>query len=144
VPVTERRTSIDWAQQVQALIDAPRYADAERITLVCDNLNTHDVSSFYQAFAPDVARRLRDRLERVFTPKHGSWLNVAECELSVLSRQCLNGRIPEQPQMQRATAAWTAQRNKNQTKVDWRFTTADVRIKVKRLYPKSQAWRGIR
>ncbi len=135
-PVSDRRTAIDWTHQVKALVDDPRYADASRITLVCDNLNTHKLASLYAAFEPTQALRIANRIELVHTPKHGSWLNIAECELSVLSRQCLNRRVPETRTIRHETQAWSSQRNASQTGVDWQFTTADARIKLKRLYPK--------
>lgn len=136
VRVTGHRTAIDWAHQIQALVDAPRYADTERITLICDNLNTHDPGSLYQAFDPVEAKRLLDRLEIIFTPKHGSWLNIAECELSVLSRQALNERLESQPAVESRTRPWTTHRNETQIGVDWQFTTEAARIKLKHLYPK--------
>jgi DDE superfamily endonuclease len=136
VRVTDRRTAVDWARQVRALVDAPRYRDAERITLVCDNLNTHRSASLYEAFEPAEALRIADRLELVHTPKHGSWLNIAECELSVLTRQCLSGRIADAPTVRGQSQAWSHDRNTRQAAVDWQFTTANARIKLKRLYPK--------
>lgn len=135
VRVSDRRTAVDWARQVKALVDDPRYADAERITLVSDNLNTHRLASLYEAFAPAEALRIANRLELVHTPKHGSWLNVAECELSVLSRQCLSRRISDIPTIHRHARAWSADRNARQTGVDWQFTTDHARNKLKRLYP---------
>ncbi len=136
VRVSERRTAVDWAQQVRALVDDPRYADADQITLVCDNLNTHKLASLYEAFEPASALRIANKLELIHTPKHGSWLNIAECELSVLTRQCLSRRIPETYTIDREARAWSAARNTAQTGVDWQFTTANARIKLKRLYPK--------
>ena len=136
VRVSDRRTAVDWAQQVKALIDDPRYADAQKITLVCDNLNTHRVALLYETFDPAEGLRVANRIELVHTPKHGSWLNIAECELSVLNRQCLTGRLPDQASITAATRVWTAARNEAQTGVDWHFTTAAARIKLKRLYPK--------
>jgi len=136
VRVTDRRTAVDWAQQVRALADDPRYADAERITLVCDNLNTHKLASLYEAFEPAEALRIANRLELIHTPKHGSWLNIAECELSVLSRQCLSRRIADPGMIHRQARWWSDQRNARQIGVDWQFTTANARIKLKRLYPK--------
>jgi hypothetical protein len=136
VRVSARRTAVDWAQQVKTLVDAPRYADSDRITLVCDNLNTHTPGSLYKAFTADEALRITNRIELVHTPRHGSWLNIAECELSVLTRQCLNRRIAETPTIRRQAQAWTATRNATQTGVDWRFTNDQARIKLKRLYPK--------
>jgi hypothetical protein len=136
VRVSARRTAADWARQVQALVDDPRYAAAERVTLVCDNLDTHSPASFYRAFAPAEAHRLAARVEVVHTPKHGSWLNVAEIELSILTRQCLSGRIPDPGEVAAEAAAWSSARNAGQTGVDWHFTTDDARVKLKRLYPK--------
>lgn len=136
VRVSAQRTAIDWAQQVQALVDDSRYVEAEKITLVCDNLNTHRRASLYEAFDPAEALRLANRIELVHTPKHGSWLNIAECELSVLSRQCLNRRLPDRLRIAAESRAWTAARNDRQTGVDWHFTTAQARRKLKRLYPK--------
>ncbi len=132
--VTDRRTKVDWAEEVKELVDV-HYPQADRVTLVMDNLNTHAPASLYEAFEPQEARRLIERLEMVYTPKHGSWLNIAEIELNVLGRQCLGRRIPDKPTLTREVAAWEAQRNADQAKVDWRFTTADARIKLKRLYP---------
>ena len=137
VSVRERHTAVDWAEEVKHLLDEV-YPDAERVTLVCDNLNTHKIASLYKAFPSDVARRLASRLEVVHTPKHGSWLNIAEIELSVFSRQCLNRRIPDLETLRSETQAWQEYRNKKESKVDWRFTTQDARIKLKRLYPKTQ------
>lgn len=136
VPVTATKTAVDWAHQVRRLVDQPRYAAAERITLVCDNLNTHRLASLDQAFPPDEAARIADKLELVHTPKHGSWLNVAESELSVLTRQSLDRRMASRSQIESESAAWTADRNQRQIGVDWQFTTADARIKLKHLYPK--------
>ncbi len=135
VATTERRTRVDWARQVRDLVDAPRFAGAERITLVQDNLNTHDPSSLYEAFPPEEARRLTRKLEFVYTPKKGSWLNAAEIELSVLDRQCTHPRIPTMAKVAELTKAWCDHRNKAQTKVDWHFTTEDARTKLKWLYP---------
>jgi hypothetical protein len=137
VDVTERRTKLDWAHQIKDLVDA-RYPDAERIVLVLDNLNTHTPASLYEAFAPAEAKRLADKLEIHYTPKHGSWLNIAESELSVLSRQCLNRRLPDLATLEAEVAAWQERRNTAAITVDWRFTTADARIKLKRLYPSFQ------
>jgi hypothetical protein len=137
VTVTDRRTAIDWAQQIKDLVDG-RYPDAERIVLVLDNLNTHTPGSLYEAFPPAEAKRLAEKLELHYTPKHGSWLNIAEIELSVLSRQCLDRRIPDKATLQAEATAWADRRNAAGGTVDWRFTTADARIKLKRLYPKIQ------
>lgn len=134
VTVTHRRTAIDWAHQIQKLVDI-RYAHAEKIVLVMDNLNTHTGASLYKAFPPQEARRILDRLEIHYTPKHGSWLNMAEIEFSILSRQCLKRRIPDQMTLQKEIDAWTDQRNKQASSMEWRFTTEDARVKLKRLYP---------
>lgn len=135
VEITERRTRIDWAHFVKGMLDV-RYCDAEKVVLVLDNLNTHSLTSLYEAFPPDEARRLARRLEIHYTPKHGSWLNIAEIELSVLKRQCLARRIPGLEQMRSEVMAWNTDRNNRETQVDWQFTTEDARIKLKRLYPK--------
>lgn len=135
-PVSERKTAVDWARQVQAVVDAPRYADAERITLVCDNLNTHRLASLYEAFAPAVALRLTRKLELVHPPRHGSWLNMAEPELSVLTRQCLAQRSGTQERVADLARQWAEARNQRQTGIDWQFRTADARLKLKYLYPK--------
>jgi hypothetical protein len=137
VSVTERHTKVDWALQVRELLDV-RYAKAKTVTLVSDNLNTHDYASLYEAFEPAEAHRLRTRLEMVHTPKHGSWLNIAEIELNVLARQCFCRMIGEQSQLREQVAAWESDRNAKQKGVDWQFTTADARIKLKRLYPRIQ------
>lgn len=134
VKVTDRRTKIDWAWAMRELVDEC-FADAEKITVVMDNLNTHSPSSLYEAFAPEEAKRILDRLELHYTPKHGSWLNMAEIELSVLGRQCLRRRIPDQRALRREVAAWQRARNAKGSTTDWRFTTEDARIKLKRLYP---------
>jgi DDE superfamily endonuclease len=134
VAVTERRTRIDWAHQIREMLDV-RYPGAEKVVLVMDNLNTHGLASLYEAFPPADALRLAQRLEIHHTPKHGSWLNIAEIELSVLKRQCLADRIPSLEQMRGEVAAWNRARDTEQRKVDWQFTTADARVKLKRLYP---------
>lgn len=134
VRVTIRRTSVDWALAVRQLVEE-EFPTAERIVLVLDNLNTHRASALYQAFPPAVARRIWAKLEVHDTPKHGSWLNIAECELSVLRRQCLRRRIPTREDLAREVAAWAADRNRRQRGVDWQFTTTDARTKLKRLYP---------
>jgi hypothetical protein len=136
VRVSDRRTAIDWAHQVQMLVDDPRYADTLRITLVCDNLNTHKLASLYEAFIPAQALRIANRIELIHTPKHGSWLNIAECELSVLTRQCLSRRIAETHTIDHKARAWSAARNTAPAGVDWQFTTDKARNKLKRLYPK--------
>jgi len=135
VKITERRTRIDWACFIEQMLEE-RYTDAEKVVLVMDNLNTHSIASLYKAFPPEKARRLADRLEIHYTPKHGSWLNIAEIELSVLKRQCLAGRIDCIEKMRASVAIWNEDRNNRQSKVDWQFRTADARIKLKRLYPK--------
>jgi hypothetical protein len=135
--VRQTKTMIDWAQEIQLLLDVD-YPDAQKIILVCDNLNTHKVASLYEAFEPREARRLVERLEMHYTPKHGSWLNVAEIELSVLTKQCLGRRIPDMVTLQQEAQAWYRKRNANQKAVDWQFTTDDARVKLKKLYPQIQ------
>jgi len=135
VSVTARRTAVDWAHCIQALLDID-YPDAERVVLVLDNLNTHGPASLYEAFTPAEARRLLERLEIHYTPKHGSWLDMAEIELAVLASQCLDRRIASREVLAAEVAAWEAERNAAQVTTDWRFTTADARIKLKHLYPK--------
>lgn len=134
VEVTERRTAIDYAQQMKYLVDEC-YPHAIKIRLVHDQLNTHVPASLYKAFKPSEAKRLLDKLEIHYTPKHGSWLNMAEIELSVLARQCLARRIPDQQSLKNQVAAWESHRNRHYCKIDWRLTTDDARIKLKRLYP---------
>lgn len=136
VHVSKTKTALDWAGYVKWLVDHPRFADATRITLVCDNLNTHVLGSLYAAFAAEEAYRLMSKLELVFTPKHGSWLNMAEPELSVMTRQCFSDRVSSQAEAERRIAAWQVDRNERQTGIDWQFSTTDARIKLKRLYPK--------
>lgn len=137
VDVTEQRTKTDWAHQIEELVDK-RYPEAEQIVLVMDNLNTHTPASLYEAFDPAEAKRLADKLEIHHTPKHGSWLNMAEIELSVLSRQCLDRRVPDFETLQAEARAWQERRDENGVKIDWRFDTEDARIKLKRLYPSFQ------
>lgn len=137
VSVTERKTAVDFARFLKRVGDE-WYPGAEKVVLVCDNLNTHTPACLYEAFAPAEARRLVERFEWHHTPKHGSWLNVAECELSVLARQCLDRRIPDLPTLTREVAAWEGTRNAAVVRVDWQFTTADARVKLKRLYPSVQ------
>lgn len=137
VDITERRTKIDWAHQIKELVDS-RYPEAERIVLVMDNLNTHTPASLYEAFDPTEAKRLAGKLEIHYTPKHGSWLNMAEIELSVLSRQCLDRRVPDFQTLQAEAHAWQQRRDEKGVRIDWRFTTDDARIKLKRLYPSLQ------
>jgi hypothetical protein len=134
VIVTERRTAVDYAHVIRDLVDV-QYLHAEKIVLVHDNLNTHKPASLYEAFPPEEARRLLDKLEIHYTPKHGSWLNMAETELGILSRQCLDRRIPDRDTLTREVAAWEHQRNTAECKVRWQFTTAKARIKLRRLYP---------
>jgi hypothetical protein len=134
VAVTDRRTKLDWALQIKELLDV-RYPTARRVLLVMDNLNTHSGASLYEAFPPEEARRLLDRLEIHYTPKHGSWLNMAEIELGVLTRQCLARRLPDKATLAKEVGAWQRRRNAAEAKVDWRFTTSNARIKLKRLYP---------
>lgn len=132
--VTERRTRVDWARFVQMLL-VTAYPLAEKVVLVMDNLNTHGLASLYEAFAPEVALALAARLEIHYTPRHGSWLNMAETELSVLSRQCLDRRIDDRDAMAGEIATWQADRNAAIARINWQFKTADARIKLKRLYP---------
>lgn len=137
VTVTDRRTAVDFARIVKDLLEV-RYPHADKVVLVLDNLNTHKPAALYQAFEPAVAWRLLERLDIHHTPKHGSWLNMAEIELSVLSQQCLNRRIPDAVTLVREVAAWQQARNADPRPVNWRFTTADARIKLKHLYPSIQ------
>lgn len=137
VIVTDRRTKVDWAQVIKDLVDV-HYPEAEQLILVMDNLNTHTPASLYEAFEPAEAKRLADKLEIHYTPKHGSWLDIAEIELSALARQCLDRRIPDKTTLETEVAAWVADRNAAQVTVSWRFTTADARIKLKHLYPTLQ------
>jgi hypothetical protein len=137
VDVTEHRKKVDWAHQIKELVDE-RYPEAERIVLVMDNLNTHSPASLYETFPAGEAKRLADKLEIHYTPKHGSWLNIAEIELSVLSRQCLDQRVPDFETLEAEVEAWQERRDAKGGKIDWRFTTDDARIKLKRLYPSIQ------
>ena len=134
VRVTARRTARDFAEELRRLADE-EYPDAERIVLVTDNLNTHTLACLYERFPPEKARRIAAKLEWHYTPEHGSWLNIAECELSVLSGQCLNRRIADHETLVREVAAWESRRNAARVTIDWQFTAADARIKLKRLYP---------
>ena len=134
VKVTNRRTNADWAECMKDLVDV-HFPDAQRIVVVMDNLSTHTPAALYSAFAPEEAKRIWDRLELHYTPKQGSWLNMAEIELSVLSRQCLDRRIPDQDALRCETNAWVERRNTAKATIEWRFTTADARIKLKKLYP---------
>lgn len=132
--VTDQRTMLDWAFCMRDLVDL-HFPEADIIVVVMDNLNTHKLASLYAAFPPAEARRIAEKLEIHHTPKHGSWLNMAEIELSVLSRQCLNRRMPDQATLKHEVAAWEAPRNAAASTVNWRFTTDDARIKLTRLYP---------
>jgi transposase len=134
VKVTERRTKIDWAYCMRYLVDE-LFPEAERIRVVMDNLNTHTPAALYEAFEPAEARRILDKLEFHYTPKHGSWLNMAEIEFSVLTRQCLNRRIPDEETLCREIAAWESERNDHAEAIDWQFTTKDARVKLAQLYP---------
>ena len=134
VDVTDNRTAKDWAQQIKRLVDVD-YPDAEKITLVMDNLNTHAGASLYKTFEPQEARRILDKLDFHYTPKHGSWLNMAEIEFSILGRECLDRRIPDKPALINEVNAWTEKRNSKGSKIIWRFKNEDARIKLKRLYP---------
>ena len=138
VKVTERRTKTDWAYCVREMVDRT-YPDAEQIVLVMDNLNTHNKSSLYEAFEPAEAKRIADKLEIHYTPKHGSWLDMAEIELGILGRQCLSRRIESMKQLKKEVLAWEKTRNTKKAGVDWQFTTADARIKLKKLYPSIEA-----
>lgn len=135
VHVSKTKTALDWAHFIKWLVDHPRFAGVERITLVCDTLNTHCAGSLYAAFAPEEASRFVSKLEIVFTPKHGSWLNMAEPELSVMTRQCFSDRVGSQAEASEQITKWYAARNERQTGIDWQFTTSDARIKLRRLYP---------
>ena len=134
VKLSQQRTRQDWAECVRDLVDV-HYPEAQKIVLVEDNLNTHSVGSLYETFSPEEARRLAEKLELHYTPKHGSWLNMAEIEIGVLSRQCLSQYIPTEEKMRREVAAWEQKRNQANATVDWQFTTGDARVKLKRLYP---------
>ena len=134
VKVTDRHTALDYAQVLKELSDT-HFPGSEKIVLVQDNLNTHKPASLYEAFPPAQARRLVERFEWHYTPKHGSWLDMAESELGVLSSQCLDRRIPDQQMLKEEVEAWEAERNRKHAKADWQFTTADARVKLKRLYP---------
>jgi hypothetical protein len=134
VQVTDRRTAVDFAEVLRWLVEEV-HEEAEMVVLVMDNLNTHKLASLYEAFPPERARRIAEKLEIHHTPKHGSWLNMAEIELSVLARQCLARRIETREELEREVAAWEEERNERGVEVRWRFTTADARIKLRRLYP---------
>jgi hypothetical protein len=133
--ITEQRTRGDWAEQIRRLVDED-FPDAEKIVLVMDNLNTYSIASVYETFPPEEAKRIKEKLEIHYTPKHGSWLNMAEIKLNVLNNHGLSARIPMIGQMKKETAAWNRRRNKEARTINWRFTTADARIKLKRLYPR--------
>jgi hypothetical protein len=133
VKVTERKTRVDWALFVEEI--AGEYPEAEKITLVMDNFDTHKAGAFYEAFTPEKAKALWDRFEFIYTPKHGSWLNMAEIELNVLMGQCLNRRIESMAEIIKEVKAWEEYRNNRNAKINWQFTTGDARIKLKRLYP---------
>ena len=135
VAITEHRTRKDWALQIKSMLDE-RYPEARKVRLVMDNLNTHSIASLYETFEPHEARRLAERLDIHYTPKHGSWLNMAEIELSVLKGQCLNRRIAEMATMQSEVYAWQLNRNNSSKNISWQFATSDARIKLKHLYPK--------
>lgn len=136
VAVTSTKKAVDWAHQIKALVDHPRFTKAVKIILVCDNLNTHLFGSLYQAFGAKEAFRIMSRIELVHTPKHGSWLNMAEPELSVLTRQCFTDRVGEEKEVERRSLAWKDDRNETQKGIDWQFTNEKARVKLKRLYPK--------
>jgi transposase len=138
VKVTERRARRDWAELMRELVDE-HYPEAEQVVLVMDNLNTHTLGSLYEAFPPEEARRIAAKLEIHYTPKHGSWLNMAELEFSVLARQCLAQRLPSREELGSEVTAWASERNTRAAKTEWRFTTADARIKLKHLYPTLQS-----
>jgi len=133
VRITDKRAKSDWAYFIEEISET--YKDADRITLVMDNLNTHTPGSLYETFSPEKAKELWDRFEFIFTPKHGSWLNMAEIELNVLTSQCLNRRIDNIETIERETRAWQNHRNNKEARIDWQFTTDDSRVKLKRLYP---------
>lgn len=137
VEVTDRRTAKDLAEVLRWLAE-DLHAEADKLVLVTDNLNTHGPGCLYEAFEPDRARRIAERLEWHYTPKHGSWLNVAECELAALTGQCLDRRIGSAARLRQVVGAWENERNEREVGVDWRFTTADARVKLRRLYPTTQ------
>ena len=134
VDITDNRTAKDWAHQIKQLVDVD-YPEAKKITLVMDNLNTHVGASLYKTFNPKEARRILDKLDFHYTPKHGSWLNMAEIEFSILGRECLDRRIPDKTALINEVNAWTEERNSKESKIIWRFKNEDDRIKLKRLYP---------
>jgi len=134
VSVRKQRTAVDWAEEIRYLADV-MYPNVEKIIVIMDNLNTHKPSSLYKAFPPDEARRILKRLEIHYTPKHGSWLNIAEIELNVMTRQCLSRRIENVELLQKELLSWESERNNNYAKVNWHFTTKDARVKLISLYP---------
>ena len=134
VKITQRKTKLDWAELIREIADQD-YPKANKITLVMDNLNTHTPGALYERFQPEEAKRIWDRFEFVYTPKHGSWLNMAEIELNILNRQCLNRRIDSIDKIADQTKAWEKHRNNKNAKIDWQFKTKEARIKLKRLYP---------
>jgi transposase len=134
VSVTDQRTGYDFAEELRLLVEE-RYPEAEKVVLVTDNLNTHKIGCLYERFAPEHARRIAEKIEWHYTPPHGSWLNMAECEISAMTRQCLNRRIADKETLTKEVKAWVERRNKDQVTIQWRFTTADARIKLRRLYP---------
>lgn len=134
VRVTERRTAYDFAEQLRQMVEED-YPDVDVVVFITDNLNTHTPACLYERFEPEHARAIAAKIEWHYTPEHGSWLNMAECELSVLSRQCLNRRIPDRDTLTTQVAAWEQERNQQRVTIDWHFTTQDARIKLKRLYP---------
>ncbi len=134
VKVTDRRTAVDFAEVIRWLVE-DLHEEAEKVVLVMDNLNTHKLASLYEAFPPEQARRIAEKLEIHHTPKHGSWLNMAEIELSVLARQCLARRIETREELEREVAAWEEERNERGVEIQWQFTTVEARIKLRRLYP---------
>ncbi len=137
INIREQKTGVDWAHELKELLDVD-YPDAEKVIIVCDNLNTHKIASFYEAFDPAEARRLVKRLELHYTPKHGSWLNIAEIELSILSKQCLGRRFTNIETLKKEVGSWVKLRNQKQKGVNWQFTMKDARIKLKSLYPQFQ------
>jgi transposase len=137
IEIRDQRRRLEWAE-VMRIVSDQLYPEAEKIVVVLDNLNTHTPSAFYLAFEPQEARRLVERFDMHYTPKHGSWLNMAEIELSALVRQCLDRRIPDKESLAKEVKAWEDERNSEVVKVHWQFTTADARIKLRSLYPKFQ------
>jgi DDE superfamily endonuclease len=137
IKVTQRRTKVDFAYCMKELVDI-HFPDAEIIRLVMDNLNTHTINALYEAFPPEEARRIAKKLEIHHTPKHGSWLNMVECELSVLVRQCLQRRIPDTKTLEKEVSSWECERNTNKVCVDWRFRTEEARVKLSKIYPTQQ------